>query len=119
MIEELVKIELEGWRALSSEVKVAQDFYGRLLSEDAVMLLPGGMVLEGKDQILRSFEDQPWEAFEIQEPRAVTAGERAVVLAYRVVANREGGDDYRALISSVYHRRKESWVLCFHQHTPI
>lgn len=50
------------------------------------MLLPGGMVLEGMERILDSFDAQPWSTFAIAEPRAVPLGDGAAVLAYRVGA---------------------------------
>jgi hypothetical protein len=117
MLHELLEIETEGWRALSSDRHVAEDFFGRLLSDDAAMVFPG-MVLEGKDAILRSLGAQPWKTFEIHEARVVPAGGTAAVLAYRVAATREGLKEYRALISSVYVRENGSWVLAFHQHSP-
>ena len=119
MLDELLELETQGWRALASGVEVAREFYGGLLSDDAVMLLPGGMVLEGKEAILESLDAQPWSTFEIEEPRVIPLGDAAAVLAYRVTAQRQGSSVYRAFIGSAYHRKDRTWFLGLHQHTPI
>ena len=119
MLEELLQLETRGWRALSADGEVARAFYGGLLSDDAVMLFPGGMVLDGKEAILASLDAQPWSAFEIGRARVVPLGDAAAVLAYEVTAQREGASAYNALIGSVYHRMDGTWFLVFHQQTPI
>lgn len=119
MLDELLEIETRGWLALSSVAERAKAFYAAVLTRDAVMLLPGGMILEGKERILDSFDAQAWSTFAIEEPRVVPLGEDAAVLAYRVMAQREGAGVYAALISSVYDRRDGRWLLAFHQHTPF
>lgn len=119
MLKELLDLETQGWRALSSEVEVARKFYARLLSEDAVMLFPGGIVVEGKEQILASLGAKPWKTFQIKEPRVVRASGGAGILFYRVTAQREKGIVYSALISSAYRETDGVWLLWFHQHTPI
>ncbi len=119
MLETLLELETRGWRALSSDADDAKAFYAGVLIDDAIMLLPGGMVLDGKAAILESFDAQPWSTFEIEEPRLVPLGDGAAVLAYRVTATRAGSNAYRALISSAYHHEDGRWRLGFHQHTPI
>lgn len=119
MLEELLELETQGWRALSSDGGAGREFYGGLLSDDAAMLLPGGMVLAGKEAILASLETQPWSTFEIEDPRVVPLGEAAAVLVYEVTAQRQGANAYNALISSAYHRREGVWSLGFHQQTPV
>jgi uncharacterized protein (TIGR02246 family) len=119
MLEELLDLETQGWRALASDGDVAQEFYEGVLSDDAVMLFPGGMVLQGKEAILASLDAQPWTTFEIEEPRVVPLGDAAAVLAYAVTAQRQGSSAYHALVSSAYRRRDGVWLLGFHQQTPF
>ena len=115
----LLELETQGWRALSSDAEVAKEFYEHVLRDDAVMLLPGGTFLEGKESILASLDAQPWSTFDIEGPRVLKLGEAVAVLAYRVTARREGSTAYAALISSTYHLEDGTWRLALHQHTPI
>jgi hypothetical protein len=58
--EELTTLEEQGWRALASDAAAAVTFYDRLLDDTAIMLLPGGVVLDERDAILQSMSGQPW-----------------------------------------------------------
>ncbi len=119
-MDELLELEIQGWNALaSSEQGAATRFYADVLHEDAVMLFPGGMVLEGKQPILDSLSVQPWKHFKVDDSRVIPLGEAAGVLTYRVTAQREGAQPYVALISSTYIRSGGSWKLRIHQHTPV
>lgn len=118
MLQQLLNIETQEWRALSSSPQSARQYYDDLLCDDAVMLFPGGLVLAGKNEILESLSAQPWQGFEIETPRCVRLGDAAAVLSYKVTAQREGSTEYSALISSAYCRTGGTWLLAFHQHTP-
>ena len=117
-MNELITLEQKSWEALSSsEEGAAQQFYNSLLAEDAVMVFPGGMLIQGKENILGSFGAQPWQSFRLEEPQALMLSENAGVVIYRVTAQREGSDPYDALISSVYAKRDGRWKLSLHQQT--
>jgi hypothetical protein len=116
-MRELIDLEEQGWRALSTEGDAGRKFYGAVLREDAVMLFPGGMRIEGRERILEAFGAQPWKSFEIQNPKVIPLSEVAATLVYEVTAQRDGSEPYTALISSTYVRSK-SWQLVIHQQTP-
>lgn len=116
-MDELVELERQGWEALSSEGNAGREFYASVLREDAVMLFPGGMRLEGREQILQSLGTQPWQTFQLEEPRAISLSRNAATLIYRVKAQRKGSGPYAALISSTYVNEK-GWKLAVHQQTP-
>lgn len=118
-MQELIELEKQGWRALPSEGEAGKDFYSSVLAEDAVMLFPGGILIDGKENILESIGSQPWESFEIEDPRVIRLSEDAGVLAYKVSAQREGSDLYVALVSSIYVLDQGTWRLVFHQQTPV
>lgn len=118
-MQELIELEEEGWRALSSEGNAGKKHYESVLHDDAVMLFPGGMRIEGKGQILASLAAQPWQRYQIEAPKVITLSEDAALLIYRVTAQREGQDPYEALISSAYVRSSGQWKLVFHQQTPV
>jgi hypothetical protein len=118
-MQALFELEEQGWRALSSSGDAGKKFYESVLHEDARMLFPGGMLLEGRETILGSFSAQPWSSYRIEEPKSVSLAEDAGLLVYRVTARREGHEPYEALISSIYVLTEGVWKLIHHQQTPV
>lgn len=112
-------LEEQGWRALSSEREASVQFYRGVLRDDAVMLFPGGLIIEGKAAILNSLAAQPWASFRIEEPRVLPVSEQVSILLYRVSARREGSEPYVALVSSTYAHDEDEWKLVLHQQTPL
>lgn len=117
MVDQLIDLEKRGWTALSSGKAAAQEFYDTVLDSEVVMLFPGGTMLSSRDEILRSMAGPPWAWFRIEEARTLALGDDAGLIAYRAKAQREGGEVYSALISSVYVRRGSEWKMVFHQQT--
>jgi len=118
-MEDLMQLEQQGWRALSSPGNAARVFYGSRLADDAVMLFPGGMKIEGKANILASFAAQPWQSFRMEGQSVLTPSENTGIVIYKVTAEREGSAPYTALVSSTYVLRNGEWQLLFHQQTPV
>lgn len=117
-LTELLALETQGWEALSGRVAAAREFYESVLHDECVMLLPGGILLEGTSAILDSFDTRPWERFTIEDPRTIWLAPGVTVLIYSVRAQREGDDEYEALISSTYADVGGEWKLIIHQQTP-
>lgn len=115
---ELIELEEQAWRALSSTGEAAAEFYERVLDDTVVMLLPRGMVLNDRAAIVQSMSGQPWSSFELDDLRVLQPTADTAVVTYGVVAQREGATEYSALMSSVYVRRAKGWKLAFHQQTP-
>jgi hypothetical protein len=67
MEADFVELEKQGWRALATAGDAGKSFYASILRSNAVMLLPGGIRIEGRENILQSFGSQPWESFQIEE----------------------------------------------------
>jgi hypothetical protein len=118
-MQDLIDLEEQGWQALSSGGEASKNFYSSVLRDDSVMLFPGGMLIDGKEKILKSLVAQPWKSFQIEEPRVISLSESAGVLVYRVTAQREGGDTYVALINSTYVLSNGTWKLVLHQQTLV
>jgi hypothetical protein len=116
-MRELIDLEEQGWRALSTAGDAGKKFYAAVLREDAVMLFPGGMRIEGRERILETLGAQPWKSFQIENPKVIPLSDAAATLVYKVTAQRQGSEPYTALISSTYVRSK-SWQLAIHQQTP-
>jgi len=117
-MQDLIELEEQGWQALSSEGEASKKFYSSVLCDDAIMLFPGGILMNGKEEILASLAAQPWRSFQIEELQVIFLSENAGVLIYRVTAQREGSAPYVALISSTYIRSDGTWKLILHQQTP-
>jgi hypothetical protein len=82
------------------------------------MLLPGGLLLSDRVQILKSMSGTPWSSFRMKDPRVLSPADGVRVVVYRVEAKREGSPDYSALIASTYVRRDAGWRMVLHQQTP-
>lgn len=115
---ELTALEHRGWRALSSSGAAAADFYRQVLDGSVVMLLPGGLALTHREEIISSMSGQPWTAYRLEDAQVLQPTEDTGVVTYGVVAEREGAAGYSALVSSLYVRRDDGWKLAFHQQTP-
>lgn len=116
-MHELLELEKQGWHALSQAANAARKFYAAVLRDDAVMLFPGGMRLEGKECILQSIGVQPWDSFCIEDPQVISLTADAATVTYKVTAQRKESAPYVALVGSTYVRDK-SWQLVVHQQTP-
>jgi hypothetical protein len=99
-LTELRRIECAGWRALC-EARGAE-YYGRLMTDDGLMILAGGTVLD-RAGVERSLRGAPaWDDFSITGERIVPLGGDAAALVYEARALREGEDPFAAWMTSVY-----------------
>lgn len=116
--DDLLDLEREGWQALSTDGEAAADYYARMLADDVLMLLPGGLVIDDRQQVIDSMQGAPWDSFEVSEARVLELDDRTAVVAYRATARRSGGD-YEALFNSTYVSAGGEWRLALHQQTPV
>lgn len=117
--EEIVNLEVGGWEALAAGMEEGREFYSSVLHDDCVMLFPGGLLLQGRGEILDSLALQAWSGFEIDDAQSVWLAPGALTLIYRVTAQREGAGPYEALVSSTYVLTDDEWKLSVHQQTPV
>jgi hypothetical protein len=116
--DELIDLEERGWQALAADPRTATEFYERVLDDEVVMLLPGGLRLTERATVVASMGGAPWASYHLEGPQVLALGDAAAVVSYGVVAQREGAAPYSALISSTYVRRDDGWRLAVHQQTP-
>ncbi|MGW7358305.1 DUF4440 domain-containing protein [Streptomyces sp. NPDC054802] len=117
-LAEFLELEHRGWRSLCDST--GGDFYGRLMTENGVMVLAHGQVFRRQDVIDSLGEAPPWRTYEITEERLVPLSESSAALVYRGRAYREGTKPaFTALMSSVYVRRGNGWALALYQQTPV
>lgn len=116
-----LELERQGWDALVAGR--GAEFYGGLMTTDALVVVPG-MVLD-RDQTLASWEGVPaWTEYALANERVVPLGPAARLVTYEVSATRPGDQGpYRAHLTSVYVAEEgttsERWRLAFHQQTPV
>lgn len=81
ILDSLLALEHRGWDSLCRSA--GGTFYAALMTEDAVMVLVNGMVLD-RDAVAGSLNDAPpWASYTLMEARAVPAGDGAAALVYR------------------------------------
>lgn len=115
LLAELLSLERQGTQALTSGD--AASFYGPLLIDDALMVVPGFVV--DKAMFVQMVDSEAsWTSFAIEEPRITSLTPDAAILVYRAIGQRPGRPDYVALMSSVYVKRDGRWKLAHHQQTP-
>lgn len=117
-LDELLALEHEGWTSLCSGT--GGGFYGDLMTDDAVMVLVNGMVLD-REAVASSLDDAPpWSRYELSDARVIDVGDDARALVYRAVSSRDdGGEPFEALMSSVYRRVDGRARLALYQQTTI
>ena len=95
------------------------DAYSELMATDCTMVF-GPMGILWRQAILDSLRDAPrWGDVSFYDQVRTNHGRDVVVLAYRVVASRDGANAYTALCSSTYILESGSWKVVQHQQTPV
>ena len=112
----LMDLEHRGWRSLCDGTGDA--VYGELMTDDALMVLAHGRVLDRRAVVASLDGAPPWASYAIEHARVVPMGGDAAALVYLGTAVREDGVPFVAWMTSVYVRRDGGWGLALHQQTP-
>ncbi len=116
-MDELLSLEHQGWMSLCQGT--GSEFYGQLMTDDAVMVLPHGLLLDRR-AVIASLSDAPaWDNYEIANERIIELDDDNAVLVYTGEATRGEEPPFSALMSSVYTRQKGELKLALYQQTPI
>lgn len=111
------ELERQGWRALSTGGPQATAFYREVLDSRVRMLLPGGLRLSDREEVVASMGGPPWDTHELTDLDVLQPTPDLAVVSYAVTARRAGAP-YSALVASVYVRRPAGWRMVSHQQTP-
>lgn len=116
--EALLALERQGWDSLCDGTGAA--FYGQAMTEDAVMVLANGEVMD-RDTVVTALAQAPaWRTYDISDTRVIQTGPDSIALVYRGTAYREADEPaFVGLMSSVYVRRNDEWRLALYQQTTI
>lgn len=118
LLEELLDLERAGWRSLCEST--GDRFYGELMTDDALMVLANGAVMDRAAVTGALGQAPPWSSFELSDPRLVQAGPDTAALVYIGTAHRDGADEpFVGAMSSVYHRTDGRWRLVLYQQTAV
>ena len=112
----LVELETQGWDALCDGT--GADFYGRVMTQDGLMVLASGLVLDRnavRDSLRQS---PPWQSYSIDDPRMIPTGDDGAILVYTGTARRDDEPPFIAVMTSTYVRRGDDWRLVLYQQTP-
>jgi hypothetical protein len=115
---ELIELERAAWEALSTSGEAATKYYADVLADDVLIVMPGGMVIDDRDQVIGSMKEADWASFDMSGERVLELSDSSAALVYEVVARREGAEDYHALLNSTYVKSGGDWKLTLHQQTP-
>ncbi|MFC9994818.1 nuclear transport factor 2 family protein [Nocardia sp. NPDC127526] len=118
LLKELLELEHAGWDSLCDNT--GADFYAALMTDDALMILANGTVMNRATVTASLREAPPWLTYEITDQKLVHAGPNTAILVYTATAHRADHEPpFRALMSSVYVRTNNRWSLALYQQTPI
>jgi len=88
-LRELLGLEHAGWRALATDGETAAAFYDEVLASDVLMLLPGGMVIDDRTQVVESMRGPAWDSFQLTDERVIDLTPNSAVVTYRATASRD------------------------------
>jgi len=113
----LLDLERRGWDSLCDST--GSRFYGDLMTDDGVMVLANGAVMN-RDAVVASLEHAPpWQSYDIEDVRLVEAGADAAGLVYVGTGYRDGDQPaFVGVMSSFYVRQDGQWRLATYQQTP-
>ncbi len=115
LTETLLDLERRGWDSLCDGT--GSDFYGATMTDDALMVLANGQVMDRGEVVSALAQAPPWDSYDVDDARLVMVGAGAG-LVYRGTARREGAADVVCAMSSVYVATDDGWRLALYTQTP-
>ena len=116
--DKLRELEMEGWQAVT-EYR-ACGFYSNRLTDDGLLVLPDGSVLDKWEAAVSALNgDDTWTSYRIEDERMVLLSAGCAALTYTASAQMLDEPEYRAVITSVFVRRGDDWLIALRQETPV
>ncbi|MBD3784896.1 MAG: nuclear transport factor 2 family protein [Micrococcales bacterium] len=117
LTETLLDLERRGWDSLCDGT--GAEFYGDLMTDDGVMVLAHGAVLDRAEVVASLADAPPWDDYAIDDVRVVALGADAASLVYRGTARREGADPFVGAMTSTYVRVDGAWRIAVYTQTVV
>lgn len=114
--ERLLALEHDGWRSLCEGT--GDRFYGDVMTEDALMVLANGAVMDRATVVSALGQSPPWARYAIDDVQVITIAPDTAALVYTGTGWRDGEEEpFVGAMSSVYHRTGDDWKLALYQQT--
>lgn len=114
--DDLYRIEEGFWLA-------GEEHFLAHLDEQCLLAFPQGGQMHGviSREVVAATASTPgrWRDLRIADRKVLQPTPDMAVISYRADVKRADGQPYRAMVSSAYARRADSWKLVFHQHSPL
>jgi hypothetical protein len=118
LLDELITLERAGWQSLCDGT--GAEFYGSIMSDDALMVLANGAIMDRAAVCGSLAQASPWARYEIADAQLVSVGANAAALVYFGTGYRDGADHpFMGAMSAVYRRNGPGWALVLYQQTSI
>ena len=117
--DEILNLEEGTWEA----VKEGGGSLIPYLSQDCLMIFPGApdIVSASSDpplhEILTHQDIKPWTSYRMKDVAVINLGSGAASITYKVKAERDG-NEYRAMMTTVWRNADGQWRIVLHQQTP-
>ncbi len=109
----LIELEEQFWTG-------GPEFYHSSSDAHCLVAFPGMARVLSADELAGTVASGPrWRDLEIEVKGLIQPLDDVAILTYEASALRGEDERYRALVSSAYVKRDDSWKLAFHQQTPL
>ena len=115
-MDELIELERAGWASLCDGT--GDDYYGRTMTDDGVMVLANGTVMTRDDVVAALGQAPRWASYEMDDVQVVPVSEDSAALVYVGTGHRGSDAPFVGVMSSVYVKRDGRWKLALYQQTP-
>jgi hypothetical protein len=111
---ELLAVEELFWSAADGDV------YREHMADEGRLVFPFGTLDRPAVAAMLDRAPAGWVEWTFDEAFVLRIAQDVAVLGYRTLARHtEGGEPYEAMMTSVYVRRSDRWLLALHQQTPL
>lgn len=112
----LLELEEQGWDSLTQSQ--GGNFYGEIMTPDALMILVNGMILDYETIKSDLNNSEPWDSYEITHPQLLNISKNTATLIYSASASRKKDDKpFQAIMASTYTLVEDEIKLALYQQT--